>query len=260
MKWLTVDALDKHWERATVDATLTARNDISLKTENVAALTIDIPAGTAPFDPSRPITITWNGKSFKDVQQQSDRSFHWASQASAGVAKRHGLQGPIDDAFLTRFIFVRPTGTPQSPETAAWAKSEMERAIREWRRVFRGEPLVKDDTAITPDDVAGANLVLWGDPGSNKIYSRVASKLPLAWPAAQPKHVAEFIAPNPENPARYVVINSGFTFRESANTSNARQLPKLPDWAIVDTSTPADENWPGRIVDAGFFNEAWKRP
>jgi hypothetical protein len=53
------------------------------------------------------------------------------------------------------------------------------------------------------------------------------------------------------------VINSGFTFREAANTSNAKQLPKLPDWAIVDTATPADENWPGRIVEAGFFNEAW---
>ena len=259
MKWLTVDALDRHWERSTVDATITARNDIGLKTENVAALTIDIPAGTAPFDPSMPITITWNGKSINDAKQQSDRSFHWASPAPTGLAKRHGLQGPIDDAFLTRFIFVRPTGTPQSPETAGWAKTELERAIHEWRRVFRGEPIVKDDTAITAEDIAGANLVLWGDPGSNKIYSRIASKLPLAWPS-QAKYAAEFVAPNPENPARYVVINSGFTFRESANSSNARQLPKLPDWAIVDTATPADENWPGRIVDAGFFNEAWIKP
>ena len=76
----------------------------------------------------------------------------------------------------------------------------------------------------------------------------------------KPNTRPEFIYPNPENPARYIVVNSGFTFRESANTSNAKQLPRLPDWAIVDTATPADENWPGRIVDAGFFSELWSKP
>ena len=28
-----------------------------------------------------------------------------------GLRKKHGLQGPIDDAFMERFLFVRPTGT-----------------------------------------------------------------------------------------------------------------------------------------------------
>ena len=39
----------------------------------------------------------------------------WAvvSKADDGtLAKRHGLQGPIDDAFLDRFVMVRPTGQP----------------------------------------------------------------------------------------------------------------------------------------------------
>ena len=257
MKWITVDALTKHWERATVDASVTGPASMTIDTTNVAGLTVDMASGTSPFDVSKPVVITLNGKPVTAGAPQSDRSFHWSSQGPSNtLAKRHALQGPIDDAFLTRFIFVRPTGTAQAPETAAWVQSELERAIREWRRVFRGEPIVKDDTAITADDIASANLVLWGDPGSNKIYSRIASKLPIAWPA-EAKSVAGFIYPNPENPAHYVVINSGFTFRESANTSNAKQLPRLPDWAIVDTSTPADENWPGRIVNAGFFNEVW---
>ena len=31
--------------------------------------------------------------------------------------------------------------------------------------------------------------------------------------------------------------------------------PQLPDWAIVDLRTPPGPRWPGKIVDAGFFDE-----
>ena len=69
----------------------------------------------------------------------------------AGLRKRHDLQGPIDDAFMDAFVFVRPTGTSRHPKFQAWAESERERAIEHWRRQFRGEARVKDDTAITDD-------------------------------------------------------------------------------------------------------------
>ena len=68
------------------------------------------------------------------------------------------------------------------------------------------------------------------------------------------------IYPNPDNPARYVVLNSGFTYREYDYLNNARQVPKLPDWAVIDLATPPDAKAPGRIVDAGFFDERWKLP
>ena len=98
------------------------------------------------------------------------------------------------------------------------------RAIREWRRHFRGEPQVKDDTAITDEDIANSNLVLWGDPGSNKVLSRIAARLPLTWTADKltfggsrtrcDAHAPILIYPNPLNPKRYVVVNSGYTYRE----------------------------------------------
>jgi hypothetical protein len=53
-------------------------------------------------------------------------------------------------------------------------------------------------------------------------------------------------------------VNSGFTFREYDYLNNARQVPKIPDWAIVDTTTPADDRYPGKIVTAGFFGEKWE--
>jgi hypothetical protein len=55
-----------------------------------------------------------------------------------------------------------------------------------------------------------------------------------------------------------VVLNSGFTFREYDYLNNARQVPKLPDWAIVDLDTAPHPRGPGKVVSADFFNEDWK--
>ena len=71
-------------------------------------------------------------------------------------------------------------------------------------------------------------------------------------------HAPILIYPNPLNPKKYVVLNSGFTFREFDYLNNARQIPKLPDYAVVDTTTPPDERYPGKIVTAGFFDEEWR--
>ena len=34
---------------------------------------------------------------------------------------------------------------------------------------------------MTDADIASSNLVLWGDPGSNKVLARIADKLPVKW-------------------------------------------------------------------------------
>jgi hypothetical protein len=71
-------------------------------------------------------------------------------------------------------------------------------------------------------------------------------------------HLPLMIYPNPLAPNRYVVLNSSFTFREYDYLNNARQTPKLPDWAIVDIRTPANSRFPGKVVAADFFDEQWK--
>ncbi len=129
---------------------------------------------------------------------------------------------------------------------------------------------MKDDTAITDDDIANSNLVLWGDPSSNAVLKKIADKLPLKWDAKNlvfagqtydATHTAPvLIFPNPLNPAKYVVLNSGPTFREDALLNNSQQIPKLPDWAIIDVNTPPDGKWPGKVLNAGFFDEQWQLP
>ena len=163
---------------------------------------------------------------------------------------------------------VKPTAPPMNDAMGKWTRGEQDRAIRQWRGLFRGDAVVKDDSAIADKDISDSNLVLWGDPSSNKVLARIAGKLPVRWgpdgvtvgerhyPAAT--SVPVMIYPNPLNPKKYVVINSGFTFRESANGSNSWQVAELPDYAVVDISTPPDGRWPGKIAVAGFFGEQWE--
>ena len=100
--------------------------------------------------------------------------------------------------------------------------------------------------------------------------ARVIQKLPVEWtreairvagksydPAT---HGLSMIYPNPLNPSRYLVLNSGFTFSRFGHMSNATQTPKLPDWALVDMRQPYNAGDPACIAAAGFFDERWQAP
>ncbi len=186
--------------------------------------------------------------------------------------KRPGLQGPIDDAFSAPFLLVRGTGTPWNPAVAAWADASLKRFQYEWSRYFRGDARVKDDTQVTPEDLARYHLVLFGDPGSNLWIRKALPGLPLRWtrgavrlggreyPAAD--HAPLLIAPSPLRGARdrYVVVNSGHTFRESElNLLNYLLFPRLGDWAVQRVGTEAGAPREETLA-AGFFDEAWKLP
>jgi hypothetical protein len=279
--WVVVDALGHHWEGATIEAELDPDGQVTARTHNVTALTLEMPTGLSPFPLGRPTTVRLDGQRLPAPAPLSDRSWtaHFRRQGGRGrweagelgdepLRKRHDLQGPIDDAFMSSFVIVTPSKEGRSPAVDRWVKAEQMRAIGEWRRQLRGEPRVRRDIDLPPEEIAAHNLVLWGDPASNTVLAKIASKLPIAWTAegiaAGKKrfpgagHALMAIYPNPLNPKRYVVLNSGVTFREYDYLNNARQIPKLPDWAVVDVTTPPDSHFAGKIVDAGFFGEHWE--
>ena len=72
------------------------------------------------------------------------------------------------------------------------------------------------------------------------------------------KVVPMLIYPDPRDPSRYVVINSGLTFREGHDRTNSLQNPKLGDWAFVDVTEPPTDAIPGKVLATGFFDEEWK--
>src|SRR5207247_6978341 len=140
------------------------------------------------------------------------------------AGKRPGLQGPIDDAFTSPFLCVRGTGKPWNPAVQTWSDASLKRFAYEWQRYFRGELPVKDDRAVTEDDVRRCNLILFGDPGSNRWIERTLPHLPLRWARdefqlgsaryAAADHVPVLIQPNPLAEGRYLVLNSGHTFHD----------------------------------------------
>jgi hypothetical protein len=168
---------------------------------------------------------------------------------------------------MSRFIMVEPTGTPMTEKLGKWTASEMEHAYEQWRLQFRGEPLRKKDVDITQKDCQYSHLILWGDPSSNAVLKKIAAKLPIQWTAEGvkvgdktygPDHIPVMVYPNPLDHRKYIVINSGFTFREYDYLNNARQVPKLPDWAIMDISKPRTSQHAAGVVDADFFDDWWQ--
>jgi hypothetical protein len=277
LDWLTVDALEHHWQQALVEGDRTA-DGFTLTTRNVTALSLRLPKGSKPI-----LHVTIDGQGISTGLLNADdgltRFFArtrgtWTlttEQAQLGplrYAKHHGLQGPIDDAFMDAFLIVRPTGRPLNDAVGRWAAAECDHAILHWFKQFRGHPRVKDDADVTDADLAANNVVCFGDPSSNRLLARLADKLPIHWTADAVKlgdrtfpadrHVPALIYPDPLNPARYVVLNSGFTYREYDYLNNARQTPKLPDYAVIDVSVPPTTQTPGRVVAAGFFDESWQ--
>ncbi len=187
----------------------------------------------------------------------------------ASKKKGYGSCGPIDHAFMNSFVFVKPTGAPLNSKLGEWTQSELAHATKQWRAIFRGDAPSVDDSKLTDAQIQNSNLVLWGDPSSNAVLKKIADKLPVKWTKDglefggqkydAATHVPILIFPNPLNDDHYVVLNSGFTFsRACASGTNSLQTPKLPDWAIVDTTVPPDDKFPGKIVDAGFFDEQWR--
>ena len=280
--WVRLDRLDRHWDRADVTAEVEPGNVVRVGTANVAALALDLTPPLCPVDPGQPVRLVVDGYALaprnagpvslvKQLPAAGRKSFTWAAcDPPAGPHKVHGLTGPVDDAFLDRFLFVRPTGEPFHPAVGAWAEAERAAAKQTWRTIYRGEVREKADRDITEADIAESNLVLWGDPSGNAVLAKVLPRLPMTWTAATVtlagrtfpagSHAPILVYPNPLNPKRYVVVNSGPTQRPAHTKTSALTTPKLPDYAVIDLTAPPDDAAPGRVAAAGFFDEDWTLP
>jgi hypothetical protein len=181
------------------------------------------------------------------------------------------LQGPIDDAFTSNFLCVRGTGKAWNAAAQQFADDELKRFAADWDKFFRGEPPVKDDADVTPEDIAASHLILFGDPGSNSLIAQTLDALPLAWDKETIKlgghsvksadHVPALIYPNPLNLTKYVVLNSGHTFRAADFLgTNARLFPRLGDYALLKPAPTKDDPVATEVVTVGLFDDFWQAP
>ncbi|MCG8649985.1 MAG: hypothetical protein MI861_09130, partial [Pirellulales bacterium] len=278
MHWVDVQGLQKHWTPARVDASIEGQSLIKITTENVTRIRLHFDAGQWPGAAAGEVTVLIDGDGIGAGLVGSDRSWSielergedsWrVAGRDAGLRKRPGLQGPIDDALMDSFLFVLPSGRSDDADVQAWVEAESLHAMLHWRKHFRGDVRMVLDAQLTPEQIASHHLIVFGDPKSNRYLQQISENLPLQWDdqaiavgkakVQRQGHVPIMIYPNPHNADRYVVINSGFTFREYDYLNNARQTPKLPDWALVDIRQGATSQAPGIVRAAGFFDESWR--
>lgn len=274
--WLELLRLQKHYERAEIvahrsddGATVTLESAVNIKKFAIITthlsrapkwLRVGLQELALP-DPDAAATIVLERTDTNSWEVTTTRDQHTISQC-----KRPGLQGPIDDAFDAPFLCVRGTGTAWFAQTQAYADARLDEFAAEWHRYFRGELPIKEDTAVSPDDVTNKHLILFGDPGSNLWIAKTLPALPLQWdqqtlvlgnverPAAD--HLPALIAPSPLDGAagKYCVLNSGHSFRYEQ--PNYLLFPRWGDWALL--KVPQEHgNSAEEVVEAGYFGESW---
>jgi poly(3-hydroxybutyrate) depolymerase len=278
--WLQVLGLEEHYRRAELEADITADGMVEVKEpKNVTRFAVyppGLPGGlrslrVAGQEVALPATVA----RAKGPQAVGRRDGKWTYLGDLGdvrpAGKRPGLQGPIDDAFGGPFLCVRGTGRPWNAAVQAWSEASLKRFAAEWHHYFRGELPVKDDTAVTPDDLRRCHLVLFGDPASNRWIGQALPRLPLGWTEkelevggeryAAADHAPVLIRPNPLAGAegRYLVLNSGHTFHEKELGSlNYLLFPRLGDWAVLKVG--AKDRPEEEVMRAGFCDEQWQVP
>jgi poly(3-hydroxybutyrate) depolymerase len=263
--WVEILSVREHYARAEIAARIGEDNVLSLdEPKNIRSFAIHPPGSKAPRIRIGKSTLSVLSSGGPDPVTFEEVDGRWVQvDRRRPQGKRPGLQGPIDDAFSSRFLCVRGTGKPWNEGVGSWADASLKRFADEWRTWFRGELPIKSDKEVSDDDVKSRHLILFGDPGSNPWIARALPGLPLAWTREElrlrgkqygaAEHAPVLICPSPLPGAegRYVVLNSGHSFHPDELKINYLFFPRLGDWAVMKLGEKAP-------VDAGLFDENWK--
>lgn len=279
-EWLTIDEMIRPYEETLAEGGVDDDGVLRLNTKNIAAFRIarDVADRIEVDGKSFPLRSAADGL-LPDVyfEQSSDGWNQLEYDESVSFAenpelhKRHDLQGPIDDAFMESFLCVRGTGNSWSKEHQANTEAKLDLFSREFDKWLRGRVPIVDDVDLTEDQIADSNLILFGDPGSNSVMARIIDRLPVRWDQDRfeingqtyeaKDHVLSMIYPNPLNPRRYVVLNSGMTMHEKDfRASNSWLFPKLGDIAVQKVNLNDDGSLAASTVWAEIFDSNWKLP
>ena len=278
-EWLKVAEQERHLEQTTVEGGLTKNGTLILRTKNAAALQIardmarqividgnQLPLNSAADQLLPDVYYVKDGGEWKVLNYDESREF----DKNIDLHKRRNLQGPIDDAFMEPFVVVTGTSDPWSENQQDWSTFTLQRFQREFDKWLRGRLVLVKDRDLTQEQIASKNLILFGDPGSNSVLAKVLDKLPIKWTKEAinvsgrtfdpDSHGLAMIYPNPLNPQKYVVINSGHTMHErDFRASNSWLFPKLGDIAVQKIQRS------GRVFEeetiwAEHFDTKWQLP
>lgn len=270
--WISINRLEKHYEKSSIEWDLIEKDmmntDLRINTKNVRSFSV--------VQNSRTYTVVIDGQELRMNEKERPLIAHYVKESSkwrlldsnearkqnANQEKRPNLQGPIDDAFAHSFVCVIGSGDTFHPSTQKFVDAKVAAFKYDWGKHWRGELPTIGDYAVTPNEIQNKNLILFGDPQSNLTLAQILPKLPLKWTKDEiefagkkykaSEHVPVMIFPNPLNPNKYVVLNTGHTIPSADYTkTNALLYPRLGDYAILRLAD-------GGVATAGLFDDYWR--
>ena len=267
--WVRIERFVEPLKFAEIDARHLGEGRFEVTTSNVAAFSLNLPKDWNLRE------VTLDGQAMRvegpPTFTRSARGTWSAGKLPDSLAKKKGLEGPIGDAFLGSFLLVRGTAS-DDPWEREVIRREVEARAHDWQRMFNCRPRVKDDTAVTDDDIAQHHLVLYGGPSANALTARIAGKLPIAierdrirvnGKTFQGSDVGvKLCYPNPLNPERYAVVFAGLSpdALDQVNNRFGNWFGWGPfdnydwfDYGVFDGRTLSPETF----LCVGFFDQAW---
>ncbi len=262
--WLTVDDLKTWGTPAMVDASvIDDGRRLEIECENVTALSVDLE--TCPVTDVDSLAVLVNGQEVATevrgetlyiVIEEAPQT-HWPPR------KRHGLSGPVEDVFNSRFIVVQ--GTTGSEEQNSAIEEQVETWANEWDQFADGFPTVVTDRELTEQQILDSNLVLFGTPETNSVVGRIAHQLPIeigdqTYTILGRTFEGEDLGlvlcyPNPLQPGRYVLIYAGELYGRRLTINHKHDM--LPDFLIFD-STKFSVGETEANVFGGWFGMDWQ--
>ncbi|EON75374.1 hypothetical protein ADIS_4078 [Lunatimonas lonarensis] len=252
---------------ATIDAVIEEGQRISVASDSVLEFTLHL-ANHPSITLDRAIDVTLDGKSLK-IQPSAELSFYkdgntWRigslSQAG-GMIKRHGISGPVFDAFSDRHIYVY--GTADSPSAAELERRRNEAVTAANWSAYRGEflgrmlffPRVLADKELRASDLESSHLILFGHKETNSAIRQLEDILPMHLDPAFSDYGLLYIYPHNE---RYVVIQSGMPWWGGGRTTGYafmgqahQKLTGFKDFAFFKSN-------PDEMILEGYFDSRWE--
>ncbi len=274
--WAFIERFREQARDALIDARIEGQR-IVVKTSNVARLRLQLDRHLV--NPDRLVVVRVDGLPAFEGLLPADGTLRlgyrdglWApAERPAGLEKNVQVGGPVEHAFMSRFLLVR--GTTGDRRTNEVNRRMTEQLAEKWRRWGRDQPArVKLDWEVTEQDVAESNLICFGGPDSNRIVAQVNDRLPIRFGEGcvtfgEQVYRGDDVGvklcyPNPLNPSRYLCVFGGVTWQGTYDVNG--RFGNWFDWGIFD-----DRNWydfavfdartqsPETFLAVGYYDEDW---
>jgi len=244
---------------------------VSLSTENVAAVVIDLPSLRAQPSEATSMAISIDGVELHAAGADGELTLvregdAWTPRQLDPAHKDANRYGSFKDAFRHNVVFLVATGG--TPEENAWSLAKARYDAETFWYRGNGSIEIVRDTDFTPERYSGRNVIIYGHRDMNSAWSNVLADSPIdTWRGRV--RVGErvidgddlatlFIRPHPDSDVCSVGVVAGTGMPGLRGTNQAPYFMSgvhYPDWIVLDGS--AKLLGVEGVVAAGYFAGDW---